>query len=119
MFTQEEIRRLLDIASYGTHKGLTVQARNIFESILSDQPEHSGAKLGLAHNHISVGEFEQAETIIKAILDSNPADTDAKCLLGLCYFLSDRKDKAKPILEEVKNSDGASKALAEDLLANM
>lgn len=119
MFTQEEIRRLLDIASYGTHKGQISPARTIFNAVLSASPEHSGAKLGLAHNHIAVGEFDQAETLIKSVLEKNNADMEAKCMLGLCYCLADKKDEAKPVLEEVKNSNCISKKLAEELLTNL
>lgn len=119
MFTENEIRRLLDIAQYGSHTGQIAAARTVFESILAFRPEHSGALLGLAHNHIAVGEYEKAREILNSVLEKNSQDNDAKALLGLSWFLSDDKEQAKPLLEEVKNSDCASKQLAEELLLNM
>lgn len=116
MFNDYEIKRLLDIASAGSHKGFGFDARTIFEVILSQRPEHSGAKLGLAHNYITVNEFDKAETLLKEVIASNNEDYDAKALLGFSYALIGNMVAAKPILEEVKNSDCASKELAEVLL---
>lgn len=117
MFNADERKRLLDIASVGSHKGFGADARTIFEVILAQNPAHSGAKLGLAHNYITVNEFAKAETLLKEVIANNAGDFDAKALLGLCYALSDRMAEAKPLLEEVKNSSSASKKLAEALLA--
>lgn len=119
MFTQEEIQRLLDIAHYGSHKGQTSSARKILLAVLAFHPEHSGALLGLAHNHLTVGDFTKAEEILTNILNKNNADMEAKALLGLCYYLSGSKEKAKPLLKEVKNSSSSSKQLAENLLGNI
>lgn len=116
MFDTDEVKRLLDIASVGSHKGLTAFARTIFEVILAQNPEHSGAELGLAHNYITVNEFEKAETLLKKVVEKNTHDLDAKALLGLCYALTENMAEARPLLEEVKNSDCASKGLAEVLL---
>lgn len=116
MFNADEIKRLLDIASVGSHKGFGHDARTIFEVILAQNPEHSGAKLGLAHNCITVNEFDKAETLLKEVIAAHAEDFDAKALLGLCYTLAGKKDEAKPFLEEAKNSGCASKELAEALL---
>lgn len=116
MFNAEEIKRLLDIASVGSHKGFGADARTIFEVILAQNPEHSGAKLGLAHNYITVNEFEKAETLLKEVIAKNAQDFDAKALLGLCYALSNRMAEAKPLLEEAINSSSPSKELAAALL---
>jgi thioredoxin-like negative regulator of GroEL len=116
MFNADEIKRLLDIACAGSHKGFGADARTIFEVILAQNPHHSGAKLGLAHNYITVNDFENAETLLKEIIAVHAEDFDAKALLGLCYALSNRMADAKPLLEEVINSSCASKELAEALL---
>lgn len=119
MFTDKEIQRLLDIAQYGSHTGQISAARTVFEAVLAFRPEHSGALLGLAHNHITVGEYEKAREILNSVLERNSRDNDAKALLGLSWFLSGDKEKAKPLLEEAKNGGSASKQLAEELLLNM
>ncbi len=116
MFNAEEIKRLLDIASVGSHKGMSFDARTIFEVILAQNPEHSGAKLGLAHNYITVNEFDKAKELLIDVIAGNAQDLDAKALLGLCYALTDNMTEARPLLEEVKNSDCASKELADILL---
>lgn len=119
MFTKEEVQRLLDIANYGSHKGQPAPARKILENILAFYPEHSGALLGLAHNHITVGDYGKAKEILQNIIGKNSTDMEAKALLGLCFILADKKEEAKPLLEEVKNSEAASRTLAKDLLNNL
>ncbi len=119
MLTQKEISRLLDIALLGNHKGYTLQARTIFETILFFQKEHSGAILGLAHNYLTVGDFEKANELLQTILTKNKNDTEAKVLLGLSYFLQNKKEQAKSFLEEVANQSSSSKELAQNLLETL
>lgn len=116
MFNADEIKRLLDIACAGSHKGMSSDARTIFEVILAQKPEHSGAKLGLAHNYITVNEFDKAEALLKEVIAKNDNDFEAKALLGLCYALSGNMTVAKPLFEEVKKSGSPAKELAETLL---
>lgn len=116
MFTQEEIRRLLDIACLGNQKGNILESREIFQSILSFYPEHSGALLGLANNYMAINDFAKAEEILQQVINKNENDIEAKVLLGITYFISDRTEQAKPLLEEVKNSTSPSNVLAEYLL---
>ena len=116
MFNTDEIKRLLDIACAGSHKGFAADARTIFEVILAQNPEHSGAKLGLAHNYITVNDFEKAEVLLKEIIAAHADDFDAKALLGLCYALNNNMADAVLLLEEAKNSNCASKELAAALL---
>lgn len=118
MFTQKEISRLLEIALLGSHKGYTLQARAIFETILFFQKEHSGAMLGLAHNYLTIGEFEKANQFLHAILKKNEQDIEAKTLLGLSHFLANNKEQAKLLLEEVVNQS-SSKELAQNLLETL
>ncbi len=119
MFSKEETTRLLDIANIGTHKGMTAQARAIYNAVLQFNNTHTGALLGLAFNHITVSQYDEAEKILNAVIAKNSDDMEAKCLLGLNYFLADKKELAKPLLAEAANTESESKALAQDLLAEM
>lgn len=119
MLTTQEVSRLLDIANAGINKGEITAARKVYEGILAGRPEHAPALISLALSHIVVGEYEEAETILRTrVLEKNPQDPDAKVYLGLCAYLSGRKDEAAEILKTIPE-DASAHQLAASLLAEI
>ncbi|MBO4312453.1 MAG: tetratricopeptide repeat protein [Desulfovibrionaceae bacterium] len=116
MFTDEQISRLLDIANAGCHKGAVLEARTIYDGVLAVKPGHVPALIGRALSHIVIGEYDEGEAQLRAVLETNPDDDDATVLMGLCLTLAGKKDDARPFLEKAKKACGASAVLAASLL---
>ena len=117
MLTDSQIVRLLDIANAGCHKGMVMEARTIYEGILAVLPGHAPALIGRALSHIVIGEYGQAETILRSeVLSENPDDAEGRVMLGLCLFLADRKDEAEEILQPLAEEEHSSAELAKSLL---
>lgn len=120
MLTDSQIARLLDIANAGCHKGMVLEARTIYDGVLAVRPGHVPALIGQALSHIVIGEYEEAEKLLcDGILSEHPEDADAQAMLGLCLFLSDRKDEAREVLRPLTEKDGSSSELARSLMEQM
>lgn len=116
MLTNEDVRRLLDIAAAGINAGEIASARKICEGIIAGHPEHAPAKILLALSHIAVGEYEAADLILKDdVLQKTPNDPDALVYLGLSAHLAGRKDEAVEILGRVP-ADAPAQRLAAAIL---
>ena len=117
MLTDSQIVRLLDIANAGCHKGMVMEARTIYEGILAVLPGHAPALIGRALSHIVIGEYGQAETILRSeVLSENPDDAEGRVMLGLCLFLADKKDEAEEILQPLAEEEHSSAELANSLV---
>lgn len=117
MLTDSQIVRLLDIANAGCHKGMVMEARTIYEGILAVLPGHAPALIGRALSHIVIGEYGQAETILRSeVLSEKPDDAEGRVMLGLCLFLADKKDEAEEILQPLAEEEHSSAELAKSLL---
>lgn len=120
MLNDSQIARLLDIANAGCHKGMVQEARAVYEGVLVLRPGHVPALIGQALSHIVLGEYAQAEDILRSgVLAGHPGDADAGAMLGLCLFLSGRKDEAEPLLRELAGEEGSAAALASSLLEQL
>ena len=120
MLTDSQIARLLDIANAGCHKGLVLQARTIYEGVLGVRPGHVPALIGQALSHIVIGEYDQAEKLLRdGVLSEHPDDADAKVMLGLSLCLADKKDEAEDLLRPLAEGETSSAELAPALLENM
>ena len=116
MLEELHIVRLMDIANTACHKGMVLEARTIFDSILVIKPGHVPALIGQALSHIVVNEFDKAETMLRDILANHEGDADAQAMLGFCLFLMKRTDEATALLEPLKDTDGSAGKLAQSLL---
>ncbi|WP_294446113.1 tetratricopeptide repeat protein [uncultured Mailhella sp.] len=117
MLTDSQIARLLDIANAGCHKGMVLGARTIYDGVLAVRPGHVPALIGQALSHIVIGEYEEAEKLLRDdILSEHPEDTDARAMLGLCLCLADRKDEAREALRPLTEKDGSASELACSLM---
>lgn len=116
MFTDEQITRLLDIANAGCHKGAVLEARTVYDGVLTMKPGHVPALIGRALSHIVIGEYDEGQTQLRAVLDKNPDDADAAVLMGLCLTFSGKKDEARPFLEKARAAGGGTAELAANLL---
>jgi tetratricopeptide (TPR) repeat protein len=56
-----------------------------FEAIVKEQPDNSGAKVGLAVSYKGLGRYDQAEKLYQEVLAKNPDDLDALWNLALLY----------------------------------
>ena len=102
MLTNAEVSRLLDIANAGVQKGLVAPARTVYNGILEGRPDHIPTLISLAMSHLAVGEYTEAETILRdKVLTQNPEDPDGLAYLGLNAFLAGRKEEAAEILVKV------------------
>lgn len=118
MFSDAEIKRLLDVANAGCHHGRVAEARQVYEGVLAVKPGFLPARIGQALSHVVVNEFEEAERIIMDdVLKTAPDDAEARALLGLSYLLSGRGDEAAELLRAVSDVDGPAGEMARGLLA--
>ena len=110
MLTEHEVKRLLDAANAGLHKGEVAAARTIYEGILAGRPGHAPALISLALSHIAVGECEQAEAILRErVLAANPDDADALAYLGLALSISGRAEEAEAVFASIPEGTAARK----------
>ena len=120
MLTDAQITRLLDIANAGCHKGMVLEARTIYDGVLAVRPGHVPAIVGQALSHIVIGEFAQAETLLRdGVLAGHPDDAEANAMLGLCLCLAGRKEEAREVLRPLSESQNSAAALACSLLESM
>ncbi|MBE1424191.1 Flp pilus assembly protein TadD [Desulfomicrobium macestii] len=117
MLSTEHRQRLLDIANAGCSKGLVVEARAIYEGLLTLDPEMAPANIGLALSHIVLNEFTEGEELLREkVLAADPADQEARAMLGLCLTLAGRCNDAEDILEPLSREGGPRAELATTLL---
>ena len=119
MLTNAEVTRLLDIANAGVQKGQVALARTVYNGILECRPDHIPTLISLAMSHLAVGEYDDAETVLRdKVLSQNPDDPDGLAYLGLNAFLAGRKDEAAEILAKVPEDTPAGN-LAKNLLESL
>jgi len=120
MLNDTEIQRLLDAALAGLHKGQIALSRQVIDGILQTKPEFIPALIAKALSRIVVGEYAEADTILKEqVLARAPDDPDGLVYLALSAYLDGRKDEAKELFEKVPAGSKAASAMAETFLAEM
>jgi putative thioredoxin len=97
--TEQEIRAMIDsLAVSGVEEMLTYaaqlveqyqfdEAESIYASVLDEQPDHSGAMIGLSRLHIRKGRDEEARKLLTAIPETDERYGEARALLGLFDFV--------------------------------
>jgi hypothetical protein len=100
----EDLQLLAEIGFCGVSMGNMLPARKIFNGILVERPGHKAPLMGMAMSHYMVDEFEQAETILKGLINEDPDFDLGKAHLALTYLLSGKQEEARPLLEEVKHN---------------
>ncbi|MDR2456377.1 MAG: tetratricopeptide repeat protein [Deltaproteobacteria bacterium] len=108
--------KLAEIGYFAAHAGQVSKARTIFEGLLQAAPNLTSAKLGLAFTYLVANEFPKAEEGIREALAADPANSEARALLGLCLALSGREAEAAPILSEAMSGTGPAAELARVLM---
>ena len=120
MLTDSQIARLLDIANAGCHKGLVLVARTIYDGVLAVRPGHVPALVGQALSHIVIGEYDEAERLLRdGVLSEHPEDADAAVMLGLCLCLAGKKEEARGVLLPLTDDEGEASSLARSLMEQM
>lgn len=117
MLSTEHKQRLLDIANAGCSKGHVVEARTIYEGLLTLDQNMAPANIGLALSHIVLNEFTEGEELLREkVLAADPADQEARAMLGLCLTLAGRHEAAEDVLEPLSKEGGPRAELAAALL---
>ncbi len=119
MLDDNQVKRLLDVAYAGCHKGMVAEGRKIFSGVLADRPAYAPAEIGLAFSHLVVDEFPRALEILNGVLERDPGDRDALCMQGFCSFLAGDRDAAREKLAPLADGDDNAAAMARDILAQM
>ena len=120
MLTDSQISRLLDSANAGCHKGMVLEARTIYDGVLAVRPGHVPALVGQALSHIVIGEYDEAEKLLRdGILSEHPEDADAAVMLGLCLCLAGKKEEARDVLLPLTDAEGDASSLARSLMEQM
>lgn len=120
MLENPQLQRLIDIGMTACRHGRVAEARTIFDGVLAQKPAFSPALIGQAFSRIVVNEFDDAVALLKdTVLDAHPEDAEARAMLGLAYFLADRKDESRTELEIVAETDGPAADMAKGLLAEL
>lgn len=120
MLSKEHKQRLLDIANAGCSKGHVVEARVIYEGLLTLDPAMAPANIGLAMSHIVLNEFDAGEEILRdKVLAADPADQEARAMLGLCLTLAGRREAAEDVLEPLSREGGPRAGLVTTLLERL
>ena len=109
MLTNDEIRRLLDVAGAGLHRGQVALARQVFDGILEDNPQHAPTLILKAVSYIAVGEYHEADEILNDVLARNDKDEDARAYLGLSAYLAGDKDRARDIVSCITGDSTAAR----------
>lgn len=120
MLTQNQMIRLQDIGFSACHSGAVSEARRIFDGLLKLRPDNAAALVGKALSHIVVDEFPEAEEILwNQVLAKHPDDPETEIMLGLCFILSGRHEKARSSLGKIERQQTPAGQLARDLLAGL
>lgn len=117
MLTNEEVRRLIDVAGAGLNRGEVALARRILTGILTDRPQHVPAQIALAVSYLAVGDYDTARRDLENVLKAHPEDVDARAYLGLNLFLTGDKEAARTTLASLEDGDTAPHRLARDVLS--
>ncbi|NLY41499.1 MAG: tetratricopeptide repeat protein [Desulfovibrionales bacterium] len=117
MLSTNEAQQLLDIANVGCTKGYILEARAIYEALVTLNPVQISACIGLAFSHIVSNEFAEGERVLREkVLATHPHDEEAGIMLGLCQILAGNKAVAQEILEPLAQAKGNRAELARTLL---
>ena len=79
----EKLARAVQLAG----KGHTRKAESLYTSILEENPDHPGARVGLAHLAIKTGQKERARTLLAAVDELEKEYGEAQALLSLLDFM--------------------------------
>ncbi len=79
------------------------EASGHFESVLAREPGNHLASFNLATAYRGMGRSEDAEITLRALIDADPQQLDARLRLGALYLERGRSQDAAHVLEELIN----------------
>jgi len=94
------------------------KAIELFENILEGDESRIGLNLYSGISHMEINEYAEANVNFKKIIDhkANAFFESAEWYLGLCYLMTDEKEKAEEIFVEIAGKDGYYKKEAKRIL---
>jgi tetratricopeptide (TPR) repeat protein len=98
-----------------------MQGIMMLRDVIAKEPDYEPALFSLGILSIRSNQFGKAVDRFKQILKNNPSNSKAALNLGYCLAELDRKEEAKPILEQVlaKSNDPQEKAAANEILSKI
>ncbi|MDR1946211.1 MAG: tetratricopeptide repeat protein [Desulfovibrio sp.] len=117
MLENSDLQTLGEIGFCAVLSGNILQARTIFEGLLAARPGHPAPRMGIAMSHYMIDEFDQAESVLRSLLDEKPDYHLARVHLALCLILAGRGGEAVPLLREAERvNDPLFKDMVAELL---
>ena len=77
------LEAILNVGYAGVLKGSLASAKQLFEGLLAYRPGLAPAKIGLALAYLAGDKFEEAEGLLKEVLENDPKSPEA---LGFLAF---------------------------------
>jgi tetratricopeptide (TPR) repeat protein len=98
-----------------------MQGIMMLRDVIAKEPDYEPALFSLGILSIRSNQFGKAVDRFKQILRNNPSNLKAALNLGYCLAELDRKEEAKPILEQVlaNSKDPQEKAAANEILSKI
>ncbi len=98
-----------------------MQGIMMLRDVIAKEPDYEPALFSLGILSIRSNQFGKAVDRFKQILRNNPSNIKAALNLGYCLAELDRKEEAKPILEQVlaNSKDPQEKAAANEILSKL
>ncbi|MDR2051350.1 MAG: tetratricopeptide repeat protein [Deltaproteobacteria bacterium] len=119
MLETQDLQELAEMGFCAVSTGNMLKARTIFEGILAERPGHNAPLMGLAMSHYMIDEFDEAEKILRGIIEKDPDYQLARVHLGLALILAGKREEALPLLQEAaKSDDPLFKDMVAELLEN-
>ena len=76
-------------------KGEFDKALEIWQEMLRDDPDNPQVLTYMANAFVHKGQFAEAVSLLKGVVEKHPEFVDARNLLGICYINLDRLDDAE------------------------
>jgi YaiO family outer membrane protein len=95
-----------DLAEQLARSGRTVEALDIFERIVAENPADVEVRLWIARLQLRMGRTEEAEAGFRAVLLEHPSDVDARIGIGAALTRRDAWTEALAVLHDTESDAG-------------
>jgi hypothetical protein len=115
----QAVRTLMEVGVAASCMGLYQPAMAIFVGVEAVRPESEGPLIGIALAHMNNRSPEEAVKILRGhVLPKDPANIEAKMILGVALKLAGRNSECDNVIKELNaTGDARAKAFAASLTA--